>query len=464
MSTVYWFTPQRSLTLLAVIVLLYLMIGAFFAIRTPDWQAPDEPAHYNYVAQVAQRGCCPIIEAGDWDQAYLDQIKSVRFQPDSLGQLNQIQYEDHQPPLYYLLLSPLFQITEGSLLALRLVSVLIGAGTVVCAYGIGITVLPHRPQVGLTTAALTAFVPQHLAMLASVNNDALANFIIALTVLSTLLYLRGHEVRPWQLGLLVALGLVTKVSTLFMVGVVGIAVLMRLSQAAGSPGALLKPVHLRAFLRAGIQFALPVILIGGVWWGRNIQVYGFPDVFGLRAHDVVVIGQPRTADLIAQIGSGSYLQLALQTTFNSFWGQFGWMGVPMPGWVYGLIGIFLLLALGGLLLNHLTRTSLSPTNLNPHDQTLLWGIIILVMVLAAAQYIYYNTEFQQLQGRYMFTGLSALALVLALGVEGWRTWLANRLPVATVLLHPLVTLLPGLAFAALDVYLLFRVIVPNLAY
>jgi 4-amino-4-deoxy-L-arabinose transferase-like glycosyltransferase len=464
MSTVYWFTPQRTLILLAIILLLYLMIGAFFAIRIPDWQAPDEPAHYNYVAQVAQRGCCPIIEAGDWDQAYLESIKSVRFQPDSLSQLDQIQYEDHQPPLYYLLLSPVFQLTEGNLLALRLVSLLIGTGTLVCAYGIGITVLPHRPQVGLAAALLTAFVPQHLAMLASVNNDALANFIIALTLLATLLYLRGHEVRPWQLGLLVALGLVTKVSTVFMLGVVIIAILIRLTQAAGSPSALVKAVHLRAFLRAGLQFMLPVMLIGGVWWGRNILVYGFPDIFGLRAHDVVVVGQPRTADLIAQIGSGSYLQLALQTTFNSFWGQFGWMGVPMPTWVYSGIEVFVLLAFSGLVINHLTRTSLDPAVPETYQQRLIWGLIVLVLVLAAAQYVYYNTEFQQLQGRYMFTGLSALALVLALGVEGWRTWLVKRVPLMSNVLHPVVILLPGLAFAALDVFLLFRVIVPNLAY
>src|SRR5690606_29574647 len=110
----------------ALIVLGYLIVGGLFAIRTPAWQAPDEPAHYNYVAQVASGGCCPLIEQGDWDSDYLETLKSARFAPDLLDEIDSVQYEDHQPPLYYLLLSPVYNLTGGSLTALRLISVLIG--------------------------------------------------------------------------------------------------------------------------------------------------------------------------------------------------------------------------------------------------------------------------------------------------------------------------------------------------
>ena len=30
---------------LAAILIVYLLLGVGFAIRTPPWQAPDEPAH-----------------------------------------------------------------------------------------------------------------------------------------------------------------------------------------------------------------------------------------------------------------------------------------------------------------------------------------------------------------------------------------------------------------------------------
>ncbi|MBL8157604.1 MAG: hypothetical protein JNM70_25845, partial [Anaerolineae bacterium] len=81
----------------------------------------------------------------------------------------------------------------------------------------------------------------------------------------------------------------------------------------------------------------------------------FPDLFGLRQHDLVVTGQPRTAELIDQIGFVPYLGRALQTTFNSFWGQFGWMGVPMPAWIYTLLLILCALALTGLLWRSLSH-------------------------------------------------------------------------------------------------------------
>ena len=55
---------------LIVIVLAYLSIGAAFALQTPAWQAPDEPAHYNYIKSIAVRQELPTLQSGDYDQAY----------------------------------------------------------------------------------------------------------------------------------------------------------------------------------------------------------------------------------------------------------------------------------------------------------------------------------------------------------------------------------------------------------
>jgi hypothetical protein len=81
--------------------------------------------------------------------------------------------------------------------------------------------------------------------------------------------------------------------------------------------------------RALIEFGIPAGIFALFWWGRNILVYGFPDFLGLRAHDAIVVGQLRTVDFIAQMGQSVYWERFLTTTFNSFWGQFGWMGVPL---------------------------------------------------------------------------------------------------------------------------------------
>jgi 4-amino-4-deoxy-L-arabinose transferase-like glycosyltransferase len=473
--------PQRLTlpTILFMLLLLaYLVIGALFAIYTPAWQAPDEPAHYNYIAQLVQDGCCPVIEAGDWDSAYLEALKSNRFAPDLLGNLSSIQYEDHQPPLYYLLGALVYGVSDGSLIALRLYSVALGAGIVLAAYAISLTLLPDIRHVALATAALVAFLPQHIAILASVNNDALGNLMIAITLLATLRYLKGDRVRAWQLGLLVGVGLLTKVSTLFMVGVVGVAILLRLW-----PGCASLAQWLRAVVREGLAFALPALLLGGLWWARSISVYGFPDLFGLRQHDLVVADQARTADLIAQVGFGQYLSSAVQTTFNSFWGQFGWMGVPMPGWVYTLIMGLLALCLAGYAVSYLIshRGNLAGRPYSPPAPTSdlslkspcyrngedIWGrgllILALMLLLAVLAYLYYNTVFLQLQGRYMFTGLIPFALMLACGLDGWvRTARALLPALGRIAASDYLTALPFAAFALLDVYLLWRVIVPAL--
>ena len=82
------------------ILVAYLIVGTFFAALTPRWQVPDEPAHYNYIAALAQGKGFPVMEARDYDQKYLERLTAEHFPPslptDSLA------YEDHQPPLYYL--------------------------------------------------------------------------------------------------------------------------------------------------------------------------------------------------------------------------------------------------------------------------------------------------------------------------------------------------------------------------
>ncbi len=459
---------------LFVLLIVYVIVGALYAVRTPAWQAPDEPAHYNYAAQVAANGCCPVIEMGDWDSAYLDTLKAERFAPNLLERFATIQYEDHQPPLYYLLSGLVYRLTDGSLTALRLLSVLISAGIVVCAYAITLALLPDRRALALAAALLAGFIPQNLAIMSSVNNDALAGLIVGVTLYLLIRYLQGARVPVWALGVAVGVGLLTKVNTIFLAGLVPLFVLLHWWFTPDR--------RFSELIRRLALFAVPALILGGLWWLRNVGVYGFPDVFGLRRHDQVVVGQLRTAELIAQVGLSEYLRRAVDTTFTSFFGQFGWMGLFMPTWAYWIVLAFLGVVVGGWLIalvglrtevqglsdkasistqaERKRKSVLSPQSSVLSPALLAWALLALTTILAILQYLYYNTEFVQFQGRYLDPALIPLALVAALGVDGWRRLLARLIGDRPALagLTPLIAAL----FIPLSLFMIWRVI-PQLA-
>ncbi|MCB9449991.1 MAG: DUF2142 domain-containing protein [Anaerolineaceae bacterium] len=454
-------------TLRWFILILYVLLGILFAVRTPDWQAPDEPAHYNYIAQVATNGCCPTILPGDWDSAYLDTLKSARFNIELLGSLSTIQYEDHQPPLYYLLASVVYRLTNGSLLALRLFSVVIGLGVVLCAEAVTRAVVRERQAVPLGVMAFVAFLPQHIAMLSAVNNDGLAELIVGLTLLFTVRYLQGGatgNIKPWQLGLLVGLGFVTKLSTYFMAGVVVVALLLHWWEAEEIPSTRdLKPYHWRALLRSLAAFLIPALLLGSIVWVANVNTYGFPDFFGQRQHNLVVADQPRTADRIAEIGLMSYLSDAVEITFKSFWGLFGWMGLPMQNWIYYILFAVTFASVTGLLGELVIIPDKQPRQKDSPAQRDVWRIIWLAGILAVLAYFYYNTEFLQLQGRYMFPGLIPIAIGMVIGLHTWGMILLKYVFFSRTSLVAYFPLAVSLALALLDFYLIWRVIPPGLA-
>jgi hypothetical protein len=288
---------------------------------------------------------------------------------------------------------------------------------------------------------------------------------------------------PWHLGLLVGIGLLTKLSTLFLIGVVPLAILLKWWMGNGEDdGGAQRAGSLRTLFLRLAGFALPALALGAIWWTRNLNVYGWPDFLGLGRHHQVVADQLRTADKIAAIGWSAYLREAVGTTFNSFWGQFGWMAVPMPEWAYGAIQVMLLVVVSGLVVEVVgqerKRSPTPPPNPLPvhgdgeKSRSLTssqegrsgWLVLGATLVLALAAFVYYNTEFVQFQGRYLFPGLIPFALLMALGVDRWRqvmVRMGGNLPGRPYL--GWVVAVAFLPLAALDVYLLWRVIVPGLA-
>ena len=399
----------RPRFILALILCLYFALGILFAANTPAWQAPDEPAHYNYVRYLVEQGSFPVLHMGDYPHAYLEEIKSRHFPPDL--SIDPIRYEFHQPPLYYALAAPIYGLTGGDPFSLRLLSVALGAGVVLLAYAIARRALPRRPALALGTAAFVAFLPQHLATVAQIGNDVLAELLYAAVLFMLVGWLtqptnhNRHNNEYWGdclgLGLLLGLILITKTTAYIAVPLAGGVLIWRWRRERGG---------VRRILLEGLAVAVPAALIALPWYARDVAVYGWPDFLGLIRHDQIVVGQLRATDFVAQQGWSAYWLRAVRDTFRSFWGQFGWMGVVLDTRVYFVLLLLSGVALGGLILRAVRRgrRRLPPT-------LVLLGIAILLTCLV---YAWYNTQFLQHQGRYLFTALIPLAIYFSVGWEG----------------------------------------------
>ncbi len=403
-------TPLVNRLLFSAVLCVYCIAGILYATATPPWQTPDEPAHYNYVKYLAANANFPQLTAPCYDQEYLNLLTAQKFRPGL--SIATVCYEYHQPPLYYLIIEPIFVLSSGALQAMRLAGVALGAGVVVLAYFVSSTVFPGQPLIPLGAMAFVAFVPMHVAMLASVNNDALAGLIFAAILL--LLLRRIRQATPATLlqnlllGLLLGIALITKVTIYIAVPLVALGVVLTARRDGFSWQKMLPPVV--------VIFGV-ALLLAAPWYWRNAALYGGADILGLGRHNEVVVGQLRTSELVSDVGLVGYARSFGVTTFNSFWGQFGWMAVPMDGRTYRLLALLSLLAGVGLALfvaGQLRREH-QPALSRPQ-----WEMLTLLAasaLLSGLAYGWYNLSFVQFQGRYLFTAIVPLGLFFAVGLD-----------------------------------------------
>jgi 4-amino-4-deoxy-L-arabinose transferase-like glycosyltransferase len=278
---------------------------------------------------------------------------------------------------------------------------------------IGAEIFPDRLHIALGGAAFVALVPQHVAMLAAVNSDALAELLIALCVYQALQLFRSPQ--PSQrallsLGVTLGLGLLTKSTVYYTALPIVTAALI---------------LHTRRHVSRITQYALvfvPAFTLGALFWLRNLGIYGGLDILGLARHNAIVVGQTTTVEWITKYGFGGLLSEGLMKTFHSFWGQFGWMAVPMPDSTYLILGALSALALvgwGWWLIERCRRQEARGKRqdagcIGPHG-----SLLTLLVVLTLGGFIYYNLTFVQHQGRYLFPALIPIGLGFTLGIDQW---------------------------------------------
>jgi hypothetical protein len=246
--------------------LVMLANGLAWSLITPPFEVPDENAHYAYVQQLAERGTLPRVvlpegllspaEDSTLGSILFYQIVGERPNPAPFAELQQhavekVESEDlstvgdgdalsatNNPPLYYALEAIPYEIgSSGSVLdrlaLMRLLSVVMGAVTVLLVYMFLSELLPGRRWAWSAGALVVAFQPLFGFMSGGVNNDNLL-YLTATGVFWGMARAFRRGLTPASgalIGGFLGAGIVTKLTLLGFVPAVGLALLICLRRA-----------------------------------------------------------------------------------------------------------------------------------------------------------------------------------------------------------------------------------------
>ncbi|MCP4166731.1 MAG: hypothetical protein GY759_12690 [Chloroflexi bacterium] len=430
---------------LALIVVGFLILGGLYSVVNPLFESPDEVWHYEYVRWLVEGNGLPTPEAvgsAPWHQ------------------------EGSQPPLYYIIAAaltksiPTTNATEvirynphaavglaeafgnknmivhsnadawpwsGVALSAHLVrffSLVLGVVTVGATFGTARLIFPGMLPLAPLAAALVAFNPQFLFLSASVNND---NLVICLSAAGIwlLTYMLSQRRTPSTvqllcLGALVGTAAISKLSGLALAGLAGLTLLYL----------AYRKRSFRNLVRWGAIVGLAALLVGGWWYVRNWRLFGDP--LALQAmFDILPrrVAPPTVAELIART----------QGIWRSVWAVFGWFNVLADNWLYSFYTVLSLAGAIGLLIVWPVRMLLAAKKTSEDTQVrpahtwahlallVIWIVVIFLALLQWAQMRYP-------QGRLLFPAISAFAILMSFGLNGWVSRrLQGALTVALVL-------------------------------
>lgn len=365
----------------------------------PDIGAPDERQHTNYIRHLVNEKSFPI------------------FDPKSPDLYET--YQSHQPPLYYLISAPVAAIAGSNdaaeMWALRLINVLLG-GLAVWGIFTGIRRLTGKPEVGVTAAAITAFLPMFLALSASVSND-MALFLIGVWLMNVIAI--GWE-KGWTmklcalLGLALGLGVLTKTTAVVLIPV---AVYGLLAKKASRP-------TLNAVLAVGVA-----VLVALPWLIRNQALYGDP--LAIRAFREASVGNLAAETAIERAGgvAAYWFSFVFPVGLQGFWGVFGYFDVFMANAIYLLSNLIALGLFGGFVWSFIKSDS---------DQKRVYVLLLSMLLMVCAAFVSYNLNYFQAQGRYLYPAIFAIAGIFAIGLQRFagteKRTLAATSVIATLLL------------------------------
>jgi 4-amino-4-deoxy-L-arabinose transferase-like glycosyltransferase len=444
-------TRERHHFLIGILVAVTLLKGVLWSGAIPFGQAPDEFSHFSLIQIVAEFGRLPragerymsdelaevirLTEAGriafhrDRRQTFDEGVVAPN-EPGILALAPTLRrtFERERPstanfvpPLYHTVAALGYRLfyhqdALARFFGARLASVVFAVALVVVAYGLAREVFPDEPAMWVSIPTVVSFQPMVTYLGAVANSDILLFLLFGLaTWLIVRILRRGLNWRlAVGLGVTIGLGLLTKPMVLTCGLGVAVALLVELAR---RPGERLKVLAM-ALLIVGLM-----LTIGGWYMLRNYQVqgsflYNNPEVSNPYIERHL---DPRPDLSLAEYWSEIYYPRLKGFTFNSYWGQFGWVDTPMPEQVYRILRWICDLSLIGLALGAVVALRKRPVSWSrflPFLTLIVLSISLLPPVVARGYLLARRTGFlfSSLQGRYQLGACLAQATLLVYGL------------------------------------------------
>jgi hypothetical protein len=240
-----------------------------------------------------------------------------------------------------------------------------------------------------------------------VNNDAL---VIALSAVALWRIVRAvahpSTAAQWAfLGVILGLNAITKASGLAVLPLAGLAVAL-----VAALGTTQRPRSWRALVRSAALVGLPLLAVAGWWYWRNWRLYNDP--LGLSAF-VAIVGARHPVPSLRQLAA------EWKGFVMAYWGFFGGVNVAAPGWVYALLSTIGAIGLVGAPLyvwQEWRRGRLDRIRGVQVGLIALWPLAVFVALIR------WTLMTIASQGRLMFPALTALSLLMAMGLAALLRW------------------------------------------
>ncbi len=346
--------------------------AASWSILTPPFQVPDEPSHFAYVQQLAESGSVPSSDdstvSEEEEVALVDlhhgevQFNAAVHTISTATQQGLLESDlaraltrrgvggagvaASEPPLYYALETiPYFLGSGGTLLdrlaLMRLLSALMAGIAALFAFLFLREALPRAPWAWTVGALATALAPLVGFTAGAVTPDAmLCAVCAALFWCLARAFRRGLTPRlAIATGVVVAIGLLTKLTFLGLVPGVAVALIVLARRASRTGG---RAAH-RSLAAAGGVLAVPACVYIAINLLSNHPALGplsgavaVTSRVGSLTREVAFIWQYYLPRLPGMANDFRGIFPTRQIWFDRSVGMYGWLDTYFPTWVYNL--------------------------------------------------------------------------------------------------------------------------------